>query len=505
MARFRTTKVQLTAYRLLIRRIEQAFVRNDVQMTASPFSAQTTAYSVGSVLAGILLGFGLLLSVIQPRADQRSADIIITNASGPYVMYDGKLHAVTNLASARLIAGKPEVAKIVKEAALKKYPPGPLMGVPSGPNDLTMRTDNVGMWTVCDQHSEASTLSLMKDSDMTTTLFAGKDALSSAVVNQPDNEAILAKQVGQPDRLWLIYMQRKAEIYSDDQATKHALGISPAMEKRAIPVSQGLMDAINPSPALTVPFIPDRGVVNPLLTNVLTGDVVVTKDSGGNRVYHVVLTSGVERITEFLAQLLENTGSTIVTDVGTEKLSSLPKVSDIDVSQYPNSAPKFTSPHVLCWKWSRGVSDLSASVSVLTGESLPVKSEYNNHLVELLKPSGTIVQATHAFTAPGEGWFVQVTGDAPQSQAREQLMWIDTSGVRYFIGLTDGKYDRTLEMLGINTRPPLYIPWAIAKLYTQGSTLSRDNALTEHGSIVDLNQKAVHDREENKPVEVAVS
>jgi type VII secretion protein EccB len=506
MARFLTTKVQLTAYRLMIRRIEQAFIRNDVQLTASPFSAQTVAFSVGMVVAGVVVAFGLLLSVIQPRADQKSADIIITNSSGPYVMFGERLHPVTNLASARLIVGKPEVAKIVKEAALAKHPRGLLMGIVSAPNNFTLRTDDIAMWTVCDQHTEASTLSLMRDSDMTTTLFAGKDALSEAVTDQPDNEAVLAKQVGHPDRLWVLYMQRKAEVYSEDQATKHALGISPEMEKRAIPVSQGLMDAINPAPALTIPYIPDRGVVNPMIPTVLTGDVIVTKDSSGNRVYHVALTSGVERITEFLAQLLENTGSSVVTDISSERLSSLPKVSDIDISRYPNRAPKFTNPHVLCWKWSRGATDLSASVSILTGESLPVKSRNQEDVVPLSPPTGSIVQATHAFTAPGRGWFVRVTGDAPQSQAREQLMWIDDTGVRYFLGLIDGKYDKTVESLGINSREPLLIPWGIAKLYAQGSTLSREDALTLHINVpTDIHQQAIPDRDRPEQTETAVS
>jgi type VII secretion protein EccB len=493
MPRFLTTKVQLSGYRLMIRRIEQAFIRNDVRLLASPFSAQTVAFSVGMFFAGLIVGIGLLMSIIQPRADQRNAEIIISSSGGLYVMYGERLHPVLNLASARLITGKPDTPKVVKDAALSVHPRGLTMGIPSAPENFQMRTDDTAAWTVCDQHTGSSTLSLTKTSDMTTTLFAGKDALSDAVTVQPDSEAILAKQVGQPDRLWIIYKQRKAEIYPQDEATKHALRISPEMERSAVPISQGLMDTINPAPALTVPYIPDRGVVNPLLPSVLTGDVMATKDSNGNRVFHVALANGMERIPEFLAQVLENTGSTIVTDAAAEKVASLPKVSDIDVGRFPDHAPKFTVPHVLCWKWSRAENSLSSSVEVLTGESLPLKLGKEGYLVELNKPTGTIVQANAAYTDPGKGWFVRVTGEAPESQAREQLMWIDDTGVRYFLGLDDQKkYDRTVEALGLNTRNPLLVPWSIAKLYAQGPTLSRENALTLHVNIpVDESQRAI--------------
>lgn len=495
MARFLTTKIQLSGYRMMIRRIEQGFIRRDTRMLASPFSAQTISFAVGIFLAGLMLAVGLLQSFIQPRADQRTAESIITNSGGMYVMYGEALHPVTNLASARLITGNPETPKVVKEAALEKHPRGALMGIISAPNNFTVRPDKTAVWTVCDQHTDSAELSLTKESDLTTTLLAGDDVLSGDAVSQPDNEAVLVRLPAQADRLWIVYKGRKAEIGEKDLATRSALGIDSDTAEKAVPISQALMDAINTAPALSAPYIQERGVVNPKLPEANNGDVIVTRSSKGDRTYHVALVNGVEEIPELLAQILENTGSKLIDTVDVKKLSALPNVSDIDVDRFPSSAPTFTTPHVLCWKWTRGENDLAAKAEVLTGESLPIKAEERDKVVTLLKPTGSVVQANDSVMKPGKGWFVRVTGDAPESQAREQLLWIDDTGVRYFIGLgDDGKYDKTVEALGINTREPLLIPWSIAKLYAQGSTLSRSAALTLHVNVpADTNQQAVAD------------
>jgi type VII secretion protein EccB len=410
-------------------------------------------------------------------------------------MYGGALHPVTNLASARLITDNPETPKVVKEAALEKHPRGALMGILSAPNNFSMRTDKEAVWTVCDQRSDSGELSLTKETALTTTLFAGEDALSGDVTAQPDDQAVLVRLPSQPDRLWIVYKGRKAEIGANDRATKSALGINTDTEKNAIPISQGLMDAINTAPALASPFIQERGVVNPLLTEANNGDVIVNRDSKGDRVFHAVLVGGVQEIPELLAQILENTGSKLIDSVDAQRLSELPRVSDIDVDRYPSRAPEFTTPYVMCWKWARGESDLTARSQVMVGEALPVKAEDRDKVLPLLKPTGSIVQANDSMMKPGKGWFVRVTGDAPESQAREQLLWIDDTGVRYFIGLgDDGKYDQTVNALGINTREPLLIPWSIAKLYAQGSTLSRSAALTMHVNVpANPNQQPVPD------------
>ena len=493
MARFSTTKIQLSGYRMLVRQIEQAFSSRTTMRQSSPLSQQTLTFVVGLFIACLIPAAGLFMSFFSPRADQNGANIVITKSGGLYVMYDGQLHPATNLASARLIAGKADTPKVVKDETLTGQPRGHLMGVPSGPNNLTQRNDETAKWAVCDRHTDDTDLSLTTTDSLTTTVFAGEDSMSSAVTPLQSDDAVIVKLASDPDQLWLISGGSRVGVGTKDMATRAALGLTPAMASEAIPISEGLFDAIPAAPALVSPFIANRGQVNPALPQVLNGDVIITSSVDGTRNYQVALESGVQPISELIAQLLVNTGSKEVTTLDRATVAAAPLSSDIDVARYPAHAPTFREPHVLCWSWERGAKDLRATTTVLTGESLPIPADHANYVVDQLKSTGTTVTAKSVVTRPGQGWFVRVTGASPTSHANEQLMWIDDTGVRYFIGpADDGKYDSVVHALGIGARDPLLIPWQIAKLFAPGSTLSVSAALVEHTMLPDdLNQRAL--------------
>lgn len=99
---------------MLVRRIEQAFTRRDTRLLSSPFSMQTTAVILGFGLAGLVLAAGFVMGLIKPQPTRGEASIVATQSGGRYVMYNGALHPVTNLSSARLIVGKADAIKTVK-------------------------------------------------------------------------------------------------------------------------------------------------------------------------------------------------------------------------------------------------------------------------------------------------------------------------------------------------------------------------------------------------------
>lgn len=510
MARFVTTKAQLSAYRLMIRRVEQAFTRRDVRLLASPFSGQTISFCVGLFIASLVVAIGFLQAYLSPRADQNGASMVITKSGGYFVMYDDgtglALHPVTNLASARLIVGKADIPKVVKDDSLNKQPRGQLMGVPSGPNNLRTRDDDNAQWTVCDKNTDAAELSLTKTQSLSTTLFAGTDSLSPAVTDLTPNDAILIKSDGAAaDRQWLIYNGERTSIGTQDQATRAAINLTPAVAAKSVTISKGLFNAIPAAPTLTAPYIADRGRINPALPDVLNGDVIVTSAADGTREYHVALQTGVQKINEFIAQLLQNTGSKEIFTMSRQQLSTATFVSDIDISHYPDHAPTFRQPHVVCWSWTKGARDLRAHATIKTGESLPIAPENLKNVVRLLRSTDPAATANLSYTAPGRGWFVRVTGAAPESHANEQLLYIDDTGVRYFIGPDEqNKYDSTVHALGIGEHNPLPIPWSIAELYAPGSTLSKGAALTVHVLLPDdLHQRAIPT--ENQPTPGTIS
>lgn len=502
MARNLTTKVQLSGYRLGVRRVEQAMTRRDATMYNTPFSIQTICFVVGIFLACAIpvagKAYGFFIS--NRGADRGSAQIMLTKSGGRYVMYNNTLHPVTNLASARLIIGKPDVPKVVKDDTLANNPRGLLMGIPSAPDNLTQRTDNVAQWTVCDKHTDANELSLTKTDVLSTTLIAGTDTLTTATAALRANDAVLVNLAPAPDQQWMLYKGQRTLIGPADMAARAALNLSPAVAAHAIPISQGLFNAIPAAPALTAPYIANRGEVNPLLPQVRNGDVIVTAAADGTRQYQVALLGGVQHISELITQLLINTGSTEITTLDRNQLASIPLVSDIDTNNYPDRAPVFRQPHVLCWTWKKGAQDLRASTTILTGEALPIRDADLGKVNELKGASGADTTANASLTRPGAGWLTQVTGADPQSHAQEQWMYIDDTGVRYFIGpdteTAAGTKDvraataKTAEILGLGAQQPLPIPWAVAKLYAPGSTLSRPAALTTHVQLpVDLNQR----------------
>ncbi|MDD4865818.1 MAG: type VII secretion protein EccB [Mycobacterium sp.] len=491
MARQLTTKVQLSGYRLGVRRIEQGVTRRDTSLTTSPFSPQTIAFSVGIFLAAMIVAVGALLSVFAPRADRNGASIVLTKSGGKYVMFDQKLHPVTNLASARLIVNKADIPKVVKDDTLAGQPRGQLMGIPSAPDNLAQRTDDTAEWTVCDKHTGTSDLSLTKTDALSTTLIAGTGARTDAVAPLRRNDAILVKLDSAPNELWMIYKGQRTLIGPNDLATRSALGVAPAQTTHAIPISLGLFNAIPAAPALTTPYIPDRNQVNPGLPSVRNGDVILTSNAAGDRQYRVALPAGVQPIPEFVAQLLINTGSKQVTTIDPSELANQPLANDINVANYPDQQPVFRQPNVLCWSWTKGARDQRATETIFTGEGLPIAPNNVDNVVTFLKSTPPTATADASFTTPGRGWFVRVTGPAPDSHAAEQLIYIDDTGVRYFIGPDNqGKYDDVVKALGLGSRDPLPIPWSVAKLYAPGSTLSRQAALTEHEFLPDdLHQK----------------
>lgn len=484
---------------MLLKRIESAFMRRDVTSLASPFVAQRSALAWGLIAASAVCGGAFVMGIFLPQSDQGNAKIITTKSGAMYVEFDGQLHQTTNLASARLIIDSAEVPKSVKDDALGSRPTGLLMGIPSAPNNLARRTDETAQWTVCDKHTEAADLSLTMTDNLTTTLLAGTDSVSPAVTAQPANDAVVVKLANDPKQLWMVYKGMRSNIGVQDMATRSALGLTPDIAAKAIPISPGLFDAIPPAPALTTPYIADRGQVNPALPQLLTGDVIVTSGVDGVRNYHVALTGGVQPVSKLVADLLVNTGSKQISTVDRPKLAGVPLVSVIDTARYPDVAPNFRRPHVLCMSWQRGVKDLRSTTTILTGESLPLTEKNAAAVVSHLKPTGSIVQANATFSTPGKGWFVRVTGATPESHAAEQLIWIEDNGVRHFLGPNgqdlsasrDADGWPVAKALGIGL-DPTPIPWPVAKLYPQGSTLARDQALTMHERIPDdLNQKAI--------------
>ena len=104
MAAQPTTRWQVSGYRFLVRRMEHALVRRDVRMLHDPMRSQSRALAVGVAAACLGLAACAALALFRPQDKIGNAAIVVGKDSGAmFVVMDGALRPVLNLASARLI------------------------------------------------------------------------------------------------------------------------------------------------------------------------------------------------------------------------------------------------------------------------------------------------------------------------------------------------------------------------------------------------------------------
>ena len=100
------------------------------------------------------------------------------------------------------------------------------------------------------------------------------------------------------------------------------------------------------------------------------------------------------------------------------------------------------------------------------------------HNLSLLGAGATTAQ--RAILPRGSGYFVQVTGQQPDSTTKESVFWVSDLGVRYGMEAQgQGETASPAEALGM-TAEPLPIPWAVLSLFAPGPTLSKADALVAH-------------------------
>ncbi|EUA03370.1 type VII secretion protein EccB [Mycobacterium kansasii 824] len=129
-----TTKVQVSGWRFLLRRLEHAIVRRDTRMFDDPLQFYSRSVGLGIVIAVlILLGAGLL-AFFKPQGKLGASSLLTDRATNQlYVIVSGQLHPVYNLTSARLVLGNPASPATVKSSELSRMPLGQTIGIPGAP------------------------------------------------------------------------------------------------------------------------------------------------------------------------------------------------------------------------------------------------------------------------------------------------------------------------------------------------------------------------------------
>src|SRR5215213_9602545 len=114
-----TTRLQVSGYRFLVRRMEHALLRGDVSMLHDPVRAQALSIIAGCVSAVVGLAICAILAFLRPDTPVGDAAIVTSRGSGAlYVRVGDTLHPVLNLASAYLVTASAEKRQFVNTAQI---------------------------------------------------------------------------------------------------------------------------------------------------------------------------------------------------------------------------------------------------------------------------------------------------------------------------------------------------------------------------------------------------
>ncbi|WP_343601679.1 type VII secretion protein EccB [Mycobacterium sp.] len=466
MAGFRlTTKVQVSGWRFLLRRVEHAVVRRDTRMFDDPLAFYSRAVGLGIVIA-VLVGLGAgLLAYFKPLGRRSGDNLLVDRTTNQlYVVLpgSGELHPVYNLTSARLVLGNAGSPAAVKSQELDRMPKGQPIGIPGAPYATPVSPDTTSSWALCDVVSNPESVTPA----VHTSVIAMPLAIDASVGPMNPNEALL---ISYRDKEWVVTKDGRHVVDLTDRAVSSAVGIP--VTARATPVSEGVYNALPDAAPWQLPLVPWAGAPNSvgLPANLVVGSVFQTQTEAGPQKY-VVLRDGVARVNAITSAALRASNSFGLIAPPAVESSAVAKIPErVYASPLPDEPLRVLARQdspTLCWSWVREAGDQSPTTTVLTGRHLPIPPAVMGMGIKQIAGAATV------FIDGGK--FVQL--QSPDPEHGEALYYIDPQGVRY--GLPDAE---TAKTLGLTS--PKKAPWQIVRLLVDGPVLSKQGALLEHDTL----------------------
>jgi type VII secretion protein EccB len=452
------TRLQVSGYRFLLRRIECALLGRDIREANEPIRAPVQSLLSGAVLAIIILAGCTVLAMIRPQPALSNALILMGKQSGAlYVRLGETWHPVLNLASARLIARTNADPQPVPETELSHHKRGLPLGIPGAPQSLGMPLGEDELrWAVCDNGGPAPS----------TTVVIGP-AQGTPLHPLASEDSVLVRPVT-GGSTYLLYKGHRAVVNVNEPAVMRALGLGGQLPS---PVSPTLLNAIPEAPAITTPRIADRSARGPAaLPGFSVGSVLRVARAEGDE-YYVVLSHGIQRIGRVAADLLRFTdaqGARTAIAVAPDLIRTTPTVTELPVATFPDQTPTPLNlgPTTLCIGWRHTASGGVETEFSAGGLPTPAGQE----AVKLLQADGKGPALDAVYLAPGRSAYVRATGlsgDNPQAGTR---YLITDTGVRFAVHDDDAAHDLGLP----NSAIPA--PWPVLAKLPAGPELSRANA-----------------------------
>jgi type VII secretion protein EccB len=449
------TRLHISGYRFMRRRIECALLGRDLRSVNEPMRAPAQSLMAGLAFAVILLAGCVMLALLRPQPGLATAPILMEKQSGAlYVRLGETLHPVLNLASARLIAKTNADPQPTTASALSRGRRGPLLGIPGAPQFLgTPLGEDELRWTVCDSREG-------------TTVVVGRDEGPRSQNLARDQTLLVTPSSGGSE--YLLYGGRRSVVDLADAAVRRALGPEGQAPRTVSPL---LLNVIPEAPPLTAPRIADAGMRDSSsLPGFPVGSVLrVTRTSGDE--FYVVLTDGVQRVGQLAADLVRFTnsqGTRSVMSIAPDVIRNAPAVTPLPVSGFPDQAknPPPTGDGTLCASWTYAASG-NVDVSFSVG-GLPLSDGQGPASLAQADGKGPAVDAV--YLPPGRSAYVRATGLSGGNVRAGTRYFISDTGVRYAVRDDDAAHDLGMPDAMIAA------PWPVLAKLPVGPELSRANA-----------------------------
>ncbi|OMC09338.1 type VII secretion protein EccB [Mycobacterium sp. SP-6446] len=453
------TRVQIGAYRFLLRRIECALLSGDTGAAARHLRARRVSLTAGCALAAVVVAGSALLALLRPQVAFDRTSIVMGQQSGAlYVRVGDIWHPVLNLASARLIARTNANPQPVRESDLARTKRGPLLGIPGAPQILgpPLSADE-SVWTICDTAGNAP-----------TTILVGPAGGPAVRRLRPEDAVVVAPSSGSP--AYLLYNGQRAIVDLADSAVVRALRLEGRTPRV---VATSLLSAIPEAPPITPPRIRDAGAKAAGLPGFSVGDVLRITRAGGDE-YYVVLAAGAQRIGQVTADMLRlsnSHGNANIIPAAPDAIRAAPIVTTLPVASFPDHAPRdgalSDADTTVCASWTAasGRSD----IAFLAGSGLPLP--VGQVPVTLAQADGLGPALDAVYLPPGRVAYVR--GNA---QGGARYLVTDT-GVRFAIHDDDAAHD-----LGLPTAA-LTVFWPMVAVLPSGPELSRQSASVARDTV----------------------
>lgn len=459
-----TTKVQVSGWRFLLRRLEHAIVRGNTAMWDDPGRFYSRALGGGIALSLVIcIGAGIM-AWLKPQGTVQGNELLTDSATSEVFVLEhttNMLRPVYNLTSARLIVGKADNPRRVKAAELNRFRRGQTAGIPGAPWSTPVEQTSTGNWTVCDTVSKPETTR----PSVAVSVIANEPALSDAIHLLGDNNSAL---VTYRDATYLVDSAGRHAIDMTNTAITAAIGLPPSAIT-TVPLSEALYNSLPAADAFALPFIQSAGEPNrfDLDPGIRIGTVIADSTNADRQTY-LVLADGLAKVNQVTAAALRNTnayGFVNPPTVTPDRIASIPE-REYKSPLTPVTLVDRSAAPVLCWAWTKSSADATPpSIRILSGKQVPVPAEQRSSGIEQITSEVTVYLTG--------GRFVQTM--SPTNKGESQF-YISPAGVRF--GLTEKD---TASHLGLSNPQPA--PWEAIRLLASGPDLNKQAALLEHDTL----------------------